>query len=268
MAAPCVPPLTTMTQILTSPQLPPEKTPANSGAKLQRVTPPQRDHLTFHAYRQLQQSPPPSTSEPFDHKRVRRKAAQANLGGIGYIPTAARLLARRQRPSPHSIAIEPFIAPRYQLQPPPPQPRPSLESPSLSSTVSTALSSPTETPKAYESAFCDRWEPPASEASEVIRTKRKFSQLRRPKRLPHAAAQSSWRVYAFVSERDFEEEAFGSQNDLCQEPQGELEVIEQEGVRGKETEPTGTSTFTLSKFQFPTPPTYRAVPQAVPQAGK
>ena len=150
--------------------------------------------------RKSQQASPQYSTRDLDYKRVRRKQSFSQLFSRSL--EAARPTSSKS--SAYSTSVQSLIP---QLLPPLPL-TPSFwsasSSPSLSSTVDTLQSTPTHTPiQTTGVGFQPLWESEKVGLREPIRTKRKFSQFKRAKRLPHhtiPGEQSGviWRVHAAV----------------------------------------------------------------------
>ena len=170
------------------------------GLSLSRPVTP---HLTLHQFRKLQQSPAPSSSSDHNYQRLRRKESFAKLGRGPFEPVPLPGQNASSSPSIHSKSsydLLPSLLPPLPLAP---IPRPSTTSPSLSSTVDTLQSTPTHTPTQHDSStFGPRRGCELVELAEPIRTKRKFTQLKQAKRLPHHTSQypggGVWQVHAAV----------------------------------------------------------------------
>ena len=244
-------------------------------------------HFTLHEFRKLQSSATSTPSFDSNHKRLRRKPSRRDL--------STRRSARFTDGAPVTCKTSPLDPlpshklPSPFLPPPPSTPQYSTgaASFSLASTSSTLQSSPVRTPVPAESLYAEQWES-AGGQSEAIRHKRKFPSIKHAKRLPHHAFRG-WCVYAAVldtGESDFAgdgrgEEIYVAQAGKESEPEsagGRTAGKETDGRRGRsvrfagvrqETSSSGErsdsggprdtftdSTYTLSKFKFPTPPNH------------
>ena len=261
------------------------------------LTPIPQPYLTLHSYRRHQHSPLVSSSPDYDFKRVRRKPSSVDLGLRGAEAARRRDLSEGEPLIVHSSHENLSSL----LRPPPstPQPHHYESSPSLSGSVTTFESSPTHTPTDFGSSFGEQRPFERSQLIEPIRSKRKFSDLRTAKRLPHRSC-GVWQVHAVVSDvgglgvsgqrplaegaTSEESVAFsggdsGSEQGLAgthvigreataesasavrAERRRRRRAVRFEGLTSdssldevKEKDPTATSTYTLSKFQFPAPP--------------
>ena len=150
--------------------------------------------------RKSQQASPQYSTRDLDYKRVRRKQSFSQLFSHSF--EAARPTSFTS--SAFSTSVQSSLP---QLLPPLPLTpgfRSATSSPSLSSTVDTLQSTPTHTPiQSAGVVFQPLWESEKVGLSEPIRTKRKFSQFKRAKRLPHHKIPREesgviWQVHAAV----------------------------------------------------------------------
>ena len=202
----------------------------NVGPSLSRPVTP---HVTLHQFRKHQQSPAPFSLPDLDYKRVRRKQSFTSLICPSFDLAPLPVPSTSSSPAVHSGPSHNLLP---SLLPPLPLdlvPRPSTTSPSLSSTVDTLQSTPTHTPIQQDSSPFEQWRGfERFGLSEPIRTKRKFSQFKQAKRLPHHTAQRSsadcvWQVYAAVIDVGDR-----SVDDLRQE--ADDQVISSEGDSGSQ----------------------------------
>ena len=165
---------------------------------------PVTPHVTLHQFHKLQRSPTPSLSPELDYKRVRRKQSFSSL--IRLPPESGRVPAQFTSSSTlaRSRSLQSFPPPLLPPLPLTPIPRPSTNSPSLSSTVDTLQSTPTHTPIQRGFWLPEQWGGVGQGGfSEPIRTKRKFLPFKHAKRLPHHSAhhgesEGNWQVHAAV----------------------------------------------------------------------
>ena len=249
----------------------------------------------FHQPRNFQQPHSISSSPDLDYKRVRRKRSLINLtprttGAEQRLTNITSLSPSVHSNSPHNF-LPPLLPPLFLT----PVPRPSTTSPSLSSSVDTLQSTPTQTPIQTSGSPLEQcWSVGRIELTEPIRTKRKFAKFKPAKRLPHFAAhhgggEGVWEVHAAVVDlndvdredlSDLEDEVVDhvtSSNYLPQVSSSEtrgsagkagravhFEKVGKdrafEGPRVSETARSAaeeeTSSYSLSKFKFPAPPGY------------
>ncbi|CAK3755153.1 Hypothetical predicted protein [Lecanosticta acicola] len=253
---------------------------------------PETPQLTLHEYRRFQQSPVLSASPELDHRRLRRKASSANLAGSPLATAFAWGPSSSLPDRVESQASRSFL-PSF-LPPPPttPEVRPATGSPSLSSTVTTLQSTPTHTPDCRRvSAYPHETHHQHAQCAVPISSKRKFTSFQHAKRFPRRADSSSteggnglWEVYAEVFDlAQSDGEGAAAHVTVDRESSGKLweptdtaepvarreRCVRFEGVGdlagnagdsaaaasiGEEKDSTATSTFSLSKFEFPAPP--------------
>lgn len=164
--------------------------------------------LNLHDLHKFQQSPALSSTPELGHRHVRRKQSSIDLARSARPPAdpepneawTPTLILPCQNSLHHSL---PPSAHRPQQHPFTPRQRAYTASPSLSSTVTTLQSTPTQTPLCRRDSLSDHaLDENGSGSSEPIRTKRKFDSLRRAKRLPRHSSSSGigevWQVYAEV----------------------------------------------------------------------
>ncbi|KAH9835061.1 hypothetical protein Tdes44962_MAKER08597 [Teratosphaeria destructans] len=252
-------------------------------------SPPRRDspyvtlHEFFHAQHEalplLDLSPNPAP------RPLRRKSSRRDLSG-DYSPANSHQASSPPLPRARSPDSQALLIP---LPPSTPQQHPSAASPSLSSTITTLQSTPTQTPVAQPGLNL----PSSSEAAcrvflEPLRVKRKFPGPKPPKRLPRRADDGGWLVLASViGDRESVDHLQVQSVCVPERPRGGLAARgrrpESEGIKAKQDrsvrfagiwsesdegestdrlaqgggkDATGDSTYTLSNFKFPTPPGY------------
>lgn len=244
--------------------------------------------LTLHDYRKLQQSPYLDCSPSPEQKRLRRKASRADLaarpidaGSGGGPGTRVKLAQSSPPPQLHP-------SPLLRAFPSTPQPHQSATSPSLSSSITTASSSPAYTPLPAETWPPGHWTGSGGfELAEPIRVKRKYPNFTPAKRLPHHdGSGSGWRIYAAIGHGIGDQvstglDSIGSAKGIGSgdSGRGTAEVslkLQLQAKRGRSVrfagispesdfaieatetseakEATGDSSFSLSKFKFPAPP--------------
>lgn len=239
--------------------------------------------LSLHDYWRWQYSPVLSASPESDYRRVRRKPSIQNLTG------RSALSAFSWTPSSiPPLPIHDFGARDSHLQhPSTPRPRAYTASPSLSSTITTLQSTPTHTPILRGGSFDERRrEFDRCEFEAPISTKRKYPSVKRARRFPRqpAGGQSSqdsgiYKVYAAVfdvsgDQGGLKEEsgkageqhprsqaAPNSRNDRAVRFTGvdtrrsnSIASTPSSGQSLHRRDQTATSTYSLSKFEFPAPP--------------
>lgn len=242
------------------------------GISLIRQDTPQ---LSLRDYRRWQYSPVLPASSQLDYRRVRRKPSIQNLTGRSAHSTFARMPSSIPPLSIHSL--DPHeIHHQQSQQPSTPRPRAYTASPSLSSTITTLQSTPTHTPILRGGSFDERRRD--CNLEEPIGIKRKFSSVKHARRFPRRQAdgEGSWdsgiyKVYAAVFDISGEEEGLSKETSSQAAQDGKQE----KAVRFEDTdiqrdqdigstpssaksfhrrEQTVTSSFSLSKFEFPAPP--------------
>lgn len=163
--------------------------------------------LTLHQFHKQQLSPVPSSPPDLDYKRVRRKPSFVSAGQERPTSLSSPLIVTSSLPPAQLSSREPLLPSLLPPSPWTPTPPPAASSPSLSSTVDTLPSTPTQTPLQHSRpAFRARESSDWSGLSEPVRTKRKFS-FKRAKRLPHPAVRQAgqdsggggiWQVHAAI----------------------------------------------------------------------
>lgn len=230
------------------------------------------------AYRDHQSSPT-FAKPPVVPKRVRRKQSVEDLVGLPPTVLTPRLPPASSRPPRYTVvpnsSVKLVATPR----------RPTTVTPSLSSSITTAPSTSTSecfSPVAWQPL---EWTWPVTTSQEPIRTKRRFTSLKQAKRLPHREG-GLWEVHATVTDlgrADFrghssaDSTEYESSKDLdtwsqvsetpSDQPSEHTSRPKQRTVRfeglsstfassrnSKSLEKDLTSSFSLSRFQFPEPP--------------
>ncbi|KAF2765464.1 hypothetical protein EJ03DRAFT_207682 [Teratosphaeria nubilosa] len=257
-------------------------------------SPPPRDspYVTLHDFLHAQHEALPllDLSPNQAVRPLRRKSSRRDLSG-DFLPATSHQASSRQLPRLRSPDSQALLIPLPPLPPSTPQQHPSAASPSLSSTITTLQSTPTQTPVAQPGLdLPPSIEPACRVLLEPLRVKRKFPGPKPPKRLPRRAGDGGWLVFANVigdSESVDHLQGHVQSVSVPERPRGglaargrrpETESIEakrdrsvrfagiwsesDEGestdrsAQGQEKDATGDSTYTLSKFKFPTPPGY------------
>lgn len=239
---------------------------------------PSSSHITIHEFQQRQQSPRLAPSPDVDSHILRRKNSLRHLAGDEGASVAVE--APLHPPAPLIVSSQPLPAPST------PQHHPAVTSPSLSSTGTTLQSTPTQTPPAYLPTNNQRRR--GIDVDELVglkvRTDRYFPHIKQAKRLPRRAVDNTWCVYAAVirecDEADVQPVAGVHLVESKLEASGRIARPERRGLArrdrsvrfagvwsesdldsekntsGEEKDTTRDSTYTLSKFKFPTPPGY------------
>lgn len=260
------------------------RSPESIGSIDRPVTP----HLTLHEYRKFQRSSFLSSSPDLDYKRVRRKASTSNLSGKSFDEPELAAPVTCAESWPHLNPAPTLLTSLLQPFPTSPFLRPATASPSLSSTITTLQSTPSQTPVIVDSSRFDPWRSEGGDLpAEPVRSKRKFTDIKLPKRLPKRTVESEWQVFAAIVDLGGDYQSLGQEEDareadLEQLPglrsaaqakrQGSPEFKEVRSVKfagldsdsesappqqqpaGEEKESTLTSSLSLSKFKFPAPP--------------
>lgn len=245
--------------------------------------------LTLHNYRRWQYSPALSTSPELDYRRVRRKPSIQNLTG-----RSAHSAFSWTPSSIPPLPIDSFSArdsPLQLQQPSTPRPRTYTASPSLSSTITTLQSTPTHTPILRGSSLDERRSDLGQgEPGGPIGTKRKYPPVQQPRRFPRRPTDGHYRgahkVYAAVFDLPPEQGGPSKQPNISAKHQlnsraalankrdrtvrfaefdshRDNHIINRHDSINSSTgseqplhrcEQNATSSFSLSKFEFPAPP--------------
>lgn len=252
-----------------------ESRSVDSGISFARHDTPQ---LSPHDYRRWQYSPVRSNSPELDHRRIRRKPSIHNLTGRTAHSTFARMPSFVSPLPVHNFDLH--ESQLHQLhQPRTPRPRAYTASPSLSSTITTLQSTPTHTPIFRGGSFDERRT--AYERNELetgITTKRKYSSVKLARKLPRqqrseegSGESGIFKVYAAVFDISGEGEGLSKESSsqavpISKQARGvqfaETDIlhdydISSTSISGQSLhrrDQTGTSSFSLSKFEFPAPP--------------
>jgi hypothetical protein len=252
---------------------------------------PPSPQITLHEFRKRQQGPSLAPSPDFHVRPLRRKASSASLSSSVFAAEAREASVVRELPLVQSASSNDILPPLPSLFPTTPQQDGAAASPSLSSTVTTLPSTPTQTPSSHCTDLRTQYSQEERVALvEPLQTKRKYPCTKQYKRLPRRADEA-WRVYAAIVDEsgggdgDEFERGPAAGAHASEAPRGGLvggrRPRAEDGAGGKrdrsvrfagiwtdsdvgsesletpeEREHTADSTYTLSKFKFPTPPGY------------
>lgn len=246
-------------------------------------------HSTLDQFRKLEQPPPLLSSPLIDFHRLRRKPSRVDLTAKLFAAAPDRRPVCGEAPLFSLFTLQNTSPSLHPPQPSTPQDYTSAASPSLTSTASTIQSSPAQSPHPAGSTF-EPWECEESFVlAQPIRYKRKFPSIKQPKRLPRRDQRSDWCVYAAIvggGEGDIDDHEgvanvlavgigeeresrggaqaegaaeFGGRRDKSVRFAGiasESSSSVDNASSGEEKGVGSESTYTLSKFRFPTPPSY------------
>lgn len=254
---------------------------------------PLAPYLTLHQFRKQQLSPIPSSPPSLDYKRVRRKPSfHSNDPGTPISPSSP-LMVTSSVPQAHLSSVKPLLPSLFPPSPHTPTSRPTLNAPSLSSTIDTLPSTPTYTPSQRRGSGFGHWcgiegseRSERSERGAPIHTKRKLS-LKQAKRLPHPQAREAdggsrggiWQVHAAIVDlpddgpesRNFDGSVRVAEDRVIAQPQKrEFELSNQQALprsdekkgrsvrfkeenRSQSSEAPLTSSYSLSNSKFPAP---------------
>ena len=177
-----------------------------------------QSHYTLHQFRKQQLSPVLSSPIDLDYKRVRRKPSFSPTDQHPPTAPSPSPIITSHHPQAHLSShghLLPSLLPPTPLTP---TSRAAISSPSLSSTVDTLPSTPSQTPLQHEEAAFGRWwRPERAELSEPLRSKRKLS-FKQAKRLPHpqdgwagrggSSSSGIWQIHAAIIEHPTDDENF------------------------------------------------------------
>jgi len=250
----------------------------NFSKPFQPPSQPSSSHMTLHEIRQRQQQCRLAPSPDIDSHALRRKHSRRDFAGD--VRPAVAIEAPVHPPAPLIVSSHPLPVPST------PQHHPAVTSPSLSSTGTTLQSTPTQTPPAYLPTDNQRRrDVDIDDLVELkVRADRNFPYIKQAKRLPRRAADNAWCVYAAVigegCEADIQPAAGVRLVESKLEAGGRVARPERRGparrdrsvrfagvwsesdldsektTSGEEKDTTRDSTYTISKFKFPTPPGY------------
>lgn len=239
--------------------------------------------LMSQAYRTWQCSPADSACPEPEERRVRRKPSIQNLTGRSALSAFSWTPSSIPPPSnhisgPHDSHLQQLSTPR---------PRTYTASPSLSSTITTLQSTPTHTPILRRCSFdeprrlFDQGEPEGP-----VATKRKYPSVKHARRLPRRQADSQgsqnsgiYKVYAAVFDISGDQGGLSEESNKVDENDSLTQAAPNSrrdrtvrftgidkrrsdstsralssGTSKHHRDQTATSSYSLSKFEFPAPP--------------